>query len=105
MQSGAAMNDVPYDFLSACREGVFLRTRDRREARITGIDHTVGIIHGEVGMFGACAWRANGVYADAPMGAAGPLDLVPPSSGQTAAQKRVSVADQLNSEGRAFCCD
>lgn len=97
--------DAPYDFLSACREGSALRTRDRREARITRIDRAAGIIHGEVGMFGACAWRANGVYADAPMGAAGPLDLMPPSASPAAPRKRVSVADQLDGEGRAFCCD
>jgi hypothetical protein len=99
------MDDVPYDFLSACREGATLRTRDRREARIARIDREAGIIHGEVGMIGACAWRADGIYADAPMGVAGPLDLVPPSSGPAAARKRVSVVDQLNGEGRAFCCD
>lgn len=99
------MGDFRYDFLSICQEGAALRTRDRREVRITRIDRASGIIHGEVGMMGACAWRADGIYADAPMGAAGPLDLVPPSSGPQTARKRVSVVDQLNSEGRAFCCD
>lgn len=97
--------DAPYDFLSVCQEGATLRTCDRREARITRIDREAGIIHGEVGMIGACAWRADGIYADAPMGAAGPLDLMPPASGPAAARKRVSVIDQLNGEGRAFCCD
>jgi len=97
--------DAPYEFLSACREGLALRTRDRREARITRVDHEAGIIHGDVGMFGACTWRADGVYAEAPMGAAGPLDLMPPLAGPVAPRKRVSVADQLTAEARPFCCD
>jgi hypothetical protein len=97
--------DGGYDFLAHCTVGAVWRTRDRREAKITGIDRVAGIIHGEVGMMGACSWRADGVYADAPFGAAGPLDLVPPATGPAAMQKRVSVADQINAEGRGFCCD
>ena len=97
--------DGGYDFLASCTVGSVWRTRDRREARITEIDRATGIIHGEVGMMGVCSWRADGVYTDAPFGAAGPLDLMPPAAGRTAPQKRVSVADQINREGRGFCCD
>jgi hypothetical protein len=92
-------------FLGAVEVGTVLRTRDRREARITGIDPAAGLIHGEVTMFGACRWRADGIYADAPAGAAGPLDLVVPSSGPAKPQRHVSVTDQLDDQSRAFCCD
>jgi hypothetical protein len=97
--------DGEYDFLSACTVGAVLRTRDRREATITGIDRDAGLIHGEVTMIGACRWRRDGVYADAPFGAAGPLDLVRPSEGPVQPRKRTSVTDELAGEGRAFCCD
>jgi hypothetical protein len=93
------------DFLAACDVGTVLRTRDRRDAKITRIDRAAGLIHGEVTMFGACRWRANGIYADAPAGAAGPLDLVAPPAAMPARQRHVSVTDHLDGEGRAFCCD
>ena len=97
--------DGGHDFLATCAVGAVLRTRDRREARIARVDRDEGVIHGEVGMFGACRWRADGIYADAPAGAAGPLDLVVPTAGPAVQQKHVSVADQLTGESRAFCCD
>lgn len=94
-----------YDFLSACVPGTTWRTRDRRDATITGGDPDAGIIHGTVTMFGQCAWRADGVYAEAPFGAPGPLDLVPPVTARPAPQKRVPAVDQSTGEARAFCCD
>lgn len=93
------------DFLATVEVGAVLRTRDRRDAAITGVDPSAGLIHGTVTMFGACSWRANGVYADAPAGAAGPLDLVAPASGPAANQRHVSVTDELDGASRAFCCD
>lgn len=93
------------DFLASCEAGAVLRTRDRRDAIITAVDRVAGLIHGEVAMFGPCRWRANGVYADAPAGAAGPLDLMAPAAGLPARQRHVSVTDHLDGEGRAFCCD
>ncbi len=82
-----------------------LRTRDRRDVTITRVDGASGLIHGEVAMFGPCRWRADGIYADAPLGVAGPLDLVAPSVPRPAQQRHVSVTDHLGGEGRAFCCD
>ncbi len=93
------------DFLATVAVGAVLRTRDRRDAAITAIDPAAGLIHGMVTMFGACSWRANGIYADAPAGAAGPLDLVAPASRPAVLQRHVSVADQLDGTNRAFCCD
>lgn len=93
------------DFLATCDVGAALRTRDRRDATITRIDRAAGIIHGEVTMFGPCCWLANGIYADAPAGAAGPLDLVAPVAEPPARQRHVSVIDHLDGESRAFCCD
>lgn len=87
--------------------GDIARTRDRREARITRLDPAAGRIEGEVQMHGACRWRADGVFADAPFGAPGPLDLLlalPP--GDAAKTERGSLRDALQSgEGRPFCCD
>lgn len=93
------------DFLATAEVGAVLRTRDRRDATITAIDPAAGLIHGMVTMLGACSWRANGIYADAPAGAAGPLDLVVPASGPAVPQRHVSVTDQLDGDSRAFCCD
>ena len=65
-----------------------------------------GLIRGEVEMHGACVWRADGRYRDAPFGAPGPLDLMPPTaeparpSGLTA-----SIAEALAADSRPFCCD
>lgn len=94
-----------FDFLSACAPGTTWRTRDRRAATITGMDPAAGIIQGTVTMFGPCVWRADGVYAEAPFGAPGPLDLAPPCPAPPGPRKRVSAVDQLTGEARAFCCD
>ncbi len=95
----------PFDFLAACRPGAVLRTRDRREATITRVVPQAGVILGEVPMFGPCAWRADGVYRDAPCGAAGPLDLMAPASAAPAPRRRASLAETLAPENRPFCCD
>jgi hypothetical protein len=65
------------------------------------------LIHGEVEMHGACVWRADGRYRDAPFGAPGPLDLMPPGSGAPAStgQPRVSLDEALAAGQRLFCCD
>lgn len=97
--------DGGYDFLAHCTPDQVLRTRDRRDARITAVDRAARVIRGEVAMVGACAWRADGVFLDAPFGAAGPLDLLPPGLDPVPAQRRVKVASQIGREGRAFCCD
>ena len=44
----------------------------------------------------ACAASIAASPADAPAGAAGPLDLVAPSAGPAAPQRHVSVADQID---------
>lgn len=94
-----------FDFMAAARDGLTLATRDRRPARLSGVAAD-GLIDGEVQMFGPCRWRADGRYAGAPAGAAGPLDLVPPA-GETplAPRKTVSMKDALAGAGRGFCCD
>jgi len=98
------------DFLAICRPGTILHTRDRREARITDIDSQRGIISGSVQMMGPCRWRADGRFADAPAGAAGPLDLVPPSADLTGRNneegKRASLKEALQDPTqRGGCCD
>lgn len=99
------MDEAP-DFIALCRPGMALRTRDRSEATITRIDAAAGLIHGEVRMFGPCAWRRDGVYKDAPFGAAGPLDLMAPESGPTEApRRRIAMAEALAAGDRRFCCD
>ena len=99
------MSDV--DFLAICRPGLVLKTRDRRAASIVSVDAGAGIIHGEVQMMGACAWRADGRYRDAPAGAAGPWDLMPPSRESPAVERAgESLADALNrGEPNPGCCD
>jgi hypothetical protein len=95
----------PYDFLAAASGGTPLQTRDRREVRIERIVAGEGLIFGEVPMHGACCWRADGRYKDAPFGAPGPLDLMPPAAG-TPETRRASLKDALEAgEGRPFCCD
>ncbi|MGD9742544.1 MAG: hypothetical protein AB7F08_08090 [Dongiaceae bacterium] len=97
-------NDV--DLLPQAVPGAVLRTRDRREARILRIDAATGTIHGEVQMHGACAWRSDGRFLDAPFGAAGPLDLMPAATGAPAPTRHGSLAEALASgEGKPFCCD
>jgi hypothetical protein len=95
-----------FDFLGFCRPGMVLKTRDRREARITGVVPETGLISGEVQMLGACNWTADGRFHQAPSGAAGPWDLMSPMQRPAAGQKRASVADALNSEdANPGCCD
>ncbi len=100
------------DFLSICQPGSVLYTRDRREARITSIDTQHSIICGSVQMMGPCRWRADGRFADAPAGAAGPLDLIPPTDTQrgdpdpTDPPKRASLQEALRDPtARGYCCD
>ncbi len=95
------------DLLSISQVGTRYRTRDRREARIARIDLGDRLIHGEVQMHGPCVWRENGRYLDAPFGAPGPLDLMPPSQDgapATGAQP-VSMKEALEDDNRLFCCD
>jgi hypothetical protein len=100
---------LSFDFLGYCRPGMVLKTRDRREARITAVAPETGLISGEVQMLGACAWRADGRFHQAPAGAAGPWDLVPPQDPQPAPERRrESLADALQStDGNpgGSCCD
>jgi hypothetical protein len=101
-------SDAPgFNFLRFCRPGMVLKTRDRREARITAVAEETGLISGEVQMLGACAWLADGRFHQAPAGAAGPWDLMPPTADQpAAAQPRQSLAQALNAEeGNPGCCD
>jgi hypothetical protein len=96
--------DDGFDFVAACRPGMILRTRDRREATITRVDAAKGLVHGEVPQTGSCSWRRDGVYSEAPGGAAGPLDLTPPAA-PPAARRTVALKDALGGDGRGFCCD
>jgi len=95
-----------YDFLAAAAAGTALQTRDRRAVRIDRVAEAEGLIFGKVPMHGACCWRADGLYRDAPFGAPGPLDLVAPASGPASARPRASLQDALQAgDGRPFCCD
>ena len=94
-----------FDFIAACRPGMVLRTRDRSEATISRVSVEEGLVYGEVPMFGPCAWRRDGVYRDAPFGAPGPLDLMPPADETVPARKHGSVAEAIAAGNRAFCCD
>jgi hypothetical protein len=101
-------DDSPgFDFLRFCRPGMVLKTRDRRDARITAVEMEAGRISGEVQMLGACAWRADGRFHQAPAGAAGPWDLMPPAANATAAaQRHESLSRALRSEDdNPGCCD
>src|SRR5689334_22115076 len=86
------------------KPGNTYRTRDRREARIERISQE-GLISGEVQMRGPCAWRLDGRYRDAPFGAPGPLDLMPPADRPAAAPKSASLKEALEGDNRLFCCD
>jgi hypothetical protein len=103
------MADEPpsFEFLRFCRPGMVLQTRDRRAARITEVAAETGLISGDVQMLGACAWRADGRFHQAPAGAAGPWDLMPPAEARPElAQRRESLAEALKSEdGNPGCCD
>ena len=99
-----------FDFLSICKPGTILHTRDRREVRVTEIDRQRGIISGSVQMMGPCRWRSDGRFADAPAGAAGPLDLVAPADRPPPLSpddsKRASLQEALQDPaGRGYCCD
>ena len=95
-----------FDFLAAAAPGAVFPTRDRRQATILRVEREAGLVHGEVPMFGPCSWRADGVYKEAPCGAAGPLDLAPPGAGAAPTRRRrATMADALSRDARAFCCD
>jgi hypothetical protein len=95
-----------FDFIAACRPGSAMRTRDRSEAIISRVDAAEGLIYGDVRMFGPCVWRQGGRYRDAPGGAAGPLDLMPPEAAAEAKpRKTISLKDALDPANRSFCCD
>ena len=107
---------MSFDFLEHCRPGMVLKTRDRREARITAVAKDTGLISGTVPMLGDCAWRADGRFHRAPAGAAGPWDLMPPidlhpNDPQPATERRrESLVDALRSTdgnpgGNPGCCD
>ena len=95
-----------FDFLAFVHPGMVLKTRDRRDARILAVEAD-GVIHGEVQMMGPCAWRADGRYQNAPAGAAGPWDLMPPQDeSATPEQTRESLADALErGDPNPGCCD
>jgi hypothetical protein len=103
------MTETAFDFLTRCRPGMTLMTRDRRRATITAVDAAAELITGAVPMLGACTWRSDGRYAAAPAGAAGPLDLMPPgAAADTTAQSRASLATALQDpdrDGNPGCCD
>jgi hypothetical protein len=95
-----------YDFLAAASGNIALLTRDRRQVRIERVAAAEGLIFGEVPMHGPCCWQADGRYKDAPFGAPGPLDLMPPAAGPVHSQPRASLKDALEEgDGRPFCCD
>jgi hypothetical protein len=100
-------DSAAFDFLALCRPGMVLKTRDRREARILAVAPERGEISGEVQMMGACAWRADGRYRDAPAGAAGPWDLIPPEQNHMPdrPQPRDSLAAARQDPGNPGCCD
>ncbi len=95
-----------FDLLLIAAPGAVFPTRDRRQATILRIEREAGLVHGEVPMFGPCSWRADGIYAQAPCGAAGPLDLVAPGSGAAPGrQRRTTMREALSRDARVFCCD
>ena len=97
-----------FDFLAFCRPGMTLKTRDRRDARILAVGGESGVISGEVQMLGACEWRADGRYRQAPAGAAGPWDLIPPAveRGGDLVHEHESIAAALGKpEPSPGCCD
>jgi len=102
---GAETMIAGFDFMAACRPGMVLRTRDRSEATVSRVSDEEGLIYGEVRMFGPCAWRRDGLYRDAPAGAAGPLDLMPPDDTGAKPRKSIALKDALDPANRPFCCD
>ena len=94
------------ELLALCQPGMRLSTRDRRGARIMRVCATEGLVYGEVEMQGACVWRADGRYRDAPFGAPGPLDLMMPGSlVAPEARETASVREAIEAGNRLFCCD
>jgi hypothetical protein len=91
------------DLRTICRPGAVCRTRDRREARILSQDG--GLISGEVQMHGPCIWLSDGRYRDAPFGAAGPLDLMPPQPATVGERQTATLAEAMAAGDRLFCCD
>ncbi|MGH6933865.1 MAG: hypothetical protein ACREEE_15705 [Dongiaceae bacterium] len=100
MESSAA-----FDFIAHCQPGQVLRTRGRGEVTISRIAADEGLIYGEVRMYGSCVWRRDGLFRDAPAGAAGPLDLLPPASAPAQPRKTAAMRDALDPANRPFCCD
>ena len=99
----------PVDFIALAESGAALRTRDRRAVTITALDAAAGLIRGVVASEGELAWRRDGSFADAPLGVAGPFDLVAPAA-VTAPRQSASLRDALNDPEAAkdrapFCCD
>jgi len=98
-------SDAGFDFLGQCRPGMTLATRDRRRATVELIDPSRRHLHGSVEMEGACCWEADGRYARAPCGAAGPLDLMPPKAGRRDPPRRAVLTEMLDPANRSACCD
>jgi hypothetical protein len=98
---------MSFDFLTYCRPGMVLKTRDRRAARITAVAPQTGLISGVVRWLGAGAGRAAGRLHPAPAGPAGPWDLMPPmEEGAATEPRRESLAEALKSgDGNPGCCD
>jgi hypothetical protein len=96
------MSDAPS---AIWHPGTTCRTRDRRTALIRVCE--AGVIRGDVEMHGPCVWLADGRWREAPFGAAGPLDLLPPGQAEppTGAPRRACVKDALADGSRFFCCD
>ena len=97
--------EAGFDFLGHSRPGTVFATRDRRCATIDRIDVSRGRLHGAVEMEGACCWEADGRYAEAPCGAAGPLDLMPPAIGRRDPPRRAALSEMLDPANRSACCD
>ena len=92
------------DIAALITAGKRVRTRDRRDVAELTVDPD-GTITGKVPMVGPCRWNADGRYAKAPGGGAGPLDLITaPEVGATS--RRGSVVGQLDDpEAKNSCCD
>ena len=99
----------PVDFIALAESGAALRTRDRRGVTVTAVDAAAGMLRGIVAAEGELAWRRDGSFADAPLGVAGPLDLVAPvatAAGTQSASLRAALNDPETAKSRApFCCD
>lgn len=98
-------NTANFNFVVHCRPGQVLRTRGRAEATIIRVMADEGLILGEVLMYGPCVWRRDGLYRDAPAGADGPLDLMPPVQAAAEPRKTASTIEALDPANRPFCCD